>query len=85
MASFAVAPPAAHGAAGQIIIDRHDVHPGVTEEPVDDILSSGPQPSLDDHTQLDPDRGGHEADKRIFKMTGKFAAARLAKNDRYGS
>ena len=39
--------PAAHRTVGQVSIHGHNVHLGVAEEPVDNILPGRPEPSLD--------------------------------------
>ena len=48
------------------------------------VLPGRPQPGLDDHAQLDATGGWHQPDEGIFKMGGKFFAARLGEDDRYG-
>ena len=60
--AFAVLPPAAHRAGGQVRVDGHDVDACVTQEAVDDILAGRPQPGLDDDAQLDADGGSFPAD-----------------------
>ncbi len=70
MPSLSVSPPAANRTVGQVGIDRHDVHLGVAQEPVNNILPGRPQPSLDDDAQLDAYGGWHQPDEGFFKMGG---------------
>ena len=83
MPPFAVSPPAAHSPGSQVRVDGHDVNLRVSEEPVDDILSGRPQPSLDDDAKLDADDGRHQPDKGMLQMRREFVGARLAQDDRY--
>ena len=66
MTPFAISPPAAHRPSGQVCINRHDVDLRVTEEPVDNVLPSRPEPSLNDDAQLDADGGGHQPGKGVL-------------------
>ena len=84
MPPLSISPPAAHRTVGQVSIHGHNVHLGVAEEPVDNILPGRPQPSLDDDPQLDPYGRRHQPDEGIFKMGGKLVAAGLGEDDRYG-
>jgi hypothetical protein len=59
MAALAVSPPAAHRARGQVSVDRNDVDHRVTKEPVDNVLSGGPEPGLDNYPQVDADGRWH--------------------------
>ena len=66
MTPFAISPPAAHRPSGQVCINRHDVDLRVTEEPVDNVLPSRPEPGLNDDAQFDADGGGHQPGKGVL-------------------
>ena len=84
MPPLSVSPPAAHRTVGQVSIHGHNVHLGIAQEPVDNILPGRPQPGLDDHAQLDAYGRRHQPDEGILKMSAKLFAARLGENDRDG-
>ncbi len=66
MMPFAISPPAAHRPDGQVCVNGHDVDLRVTEESVDNVLPSRPEPGLDDDAQLDTDGGRHQPGEGVL-------------------
>ena len=66
MTPFAISPPAAHRPGGQVRVNGHDVDLRVTEEPVDNVLPSRPEPGFDDDAQLDTDGGRHQPGEGVL-------------------
>lgn len=73
--------PAAHGASGQVRVDRDYLDLRVTEEPLDHVLACRPEPGFDDDAQLDADRGRHETGDGTFEMLGELLSACLPEDD----
>jgi hypothetical protein len=84
MTPFAISPPAAHRPSGQVCVNGHDVDLGVTEEPVDNVMPSWPEPGLDDDAQLDTDGGRHQPGEGVLQVDCELIAPRFAQDDRYG-
>ena len=66
MTPLAISSPAAYRPGGQVCVNRHDVDLRVTEESVDDVLPSRPEPGLDDDAQLDADGGRHQPGEGVL-------------------
>jgi hypothetical protein len=84
MTPFAISPPAAHRPCGQVCVNRYDVDLRVTEEPVDNVLPSRPEPDLNDDAQLDTDGSRHQPREGVLQVDRELVAPRFAEDDRYG-
>lgn len=83
MTPFAISPPAAHRPGCQVCVNRHGVDLRVTEEPVNDVLPSRPQPGLNDDAQLDADGGRHQPREGVFQVDRELIAPGFAEDDCY--